>query len=577
MATPPADDPDRTPRIQEPPTVHEPVGQPRTHPYPPPKDAPTLCLPAGAPPAVVACDAVPGYHLLEELGRGGMGVVYKARQTSLNRLVALKMILTGAHAGREDLQRFHREAEAAARLQHPNIVQIHEVGVYHGMPFLSLEFCDAGSVSARLQGKPLPSKEAAALVEILARAIHAAHLAGVVHRDLKPANILLQTCSTRTTQPAEETLCALECEFRVSDFVPKVTDFGLAKRIGTESAPRGLTRTGEVMGTPSYMAPEQACGDTQRMGPACDIYGLGAILYELLTGRPPFLAPNHLDTILQVVSQEPLPPRMINRQIDVDLERIALKCLEKNPEQRYTTALELAEDLRRYLNGEPISARSANLLERLHRELAHSQYDAQLRPWGTALIGLGVVILIAQLAVSLMIINGFPWWLSYWIPRLTILGSLVPLWIRYRPSHSLWPTNAVERGLWAVWVGYFLTFSSLFWVMKVMHDDHLKMYGAMLSASGLAWFAMGGYVWGGCYLIGLTFLVLAPFVAMLHGSEWSPFWFGVLWAMALFIIGERYRRLGRAPTEVKPTTVVIAPAAAAGTPAEKHAPTEVDL
>jgi serine/threonine protein kinase len=575
MSSPDANDPCRTPRSQEPATVHEPFTPPRTDPYVAP-DAPTLCLPPGAGPVVGPKDAVPGYVLLEELGRGGMGVVYKARQQGLNRPVALKMILTGAHAGREDLQRFHREAEAAARLQHPNIVQIHEVGVYNGMPFLSLEFCNAGSVSSRLQGRPLPGKDAAELVEILARAIHAAHLAGVVHRDLKPANILLQKSELPAAKP-EDTAPCLESAFRIADFIPKVTDFGLAKRISGDSSHRGLTRTGEVMGTPSYMAPEQASGDTTRMGPACDIYGLGAILYELLTGRPPFLAATHIDTILQVLSQEPLPPRMINRQIDVDLERIALKCLEKEPERRYATALELAEDLRHYLNGEPISARSVNLLERLHRELGHSQYDAHLRPWGTSLIVLGMVILVAQLAVSLMIHLGCPWWLSFWIPRLAILGSLIPLWLRYRPSYSPWPTNAVERGLWAVWVGYILTFSSLFWVMKVMDESHLKMYGAMTAASGLAWFAMGGYVWGGCYLIGLAFLVLAPFVAMLHGSDWSPFWFGVMWAAALFIIGERYRRLGRGAIEAKPaTTAIYLPAPAAAASPAQHEITETD-
>jgi serine/threonine-protein kinase len=511
-------------------------------------DAPTWCLPPGAPPLVLPAGAVPGYQLIEELGRGGMGVVYKASQEGLNRPVALKMILTGAHAGREDLQRFHREAEAAARLQHPNIVHIYEVGVHNGMPFLSLEFCNGGSVAAQLQGRPLPGRDAAELVEVVARAIHAAHLAGVIHRDLKPANILLQKAPPRPA-PCEESGASSEASPRLVECVPKITDFGLAKRITGESANRGLTRTGEVMGTPSYMAPEQASGDTSRMGPACDVYGLGAVLYELLTGRPPFIAANNLDTILQVLNQDPLPPRMINRQIDADLERIALKCLEKGPERRYGTALEVAEDLRRYLNGEPISARSVNLLERLHRELAHSQYDAQLRPWGTALIILAGLILVSQLAVSVMIHAGVPWWLSFWGPRLVVIGSIVPLWMKYRPSHSLWPTNAVERGLWAVWIGYILTFSSLFWVMYLMNVDHLGIYGVMAAASGLAWFAMGGYVWGGCYLIGLGFLVAAPPLAMLQNSHWSPFWFGLLWAVALCTIGERYRRLGQQPSK----------------------------
>jgi serine/threonine protein kinase len=540
-----------SPQLPRPDAVTVQQGRPpqAPDPYRSPNDAVTLSLPPGAlsSPDLPLCDAVPGYRLLEELGRGGMGVVYKARQEGLNRPVALKMILAGALAGPDDVQRLHREAEAAARLQHPNIVQIHQVGTYNGMPFLSLEFCNAGSLSARLHGRPLPNRQAAELVEVLARAMHAAHLAGVIHRDLKPANILLHRDPTVALQEEPSPGPGGEQVFEPACYVPKITDFGLAKRITGESVKSGLTRTGEVMGTPSYMAPEQASGDSHRMGPACDIYGLGAILYELLTGTPPFLAPTHLDTILQVVNQEPLPPRMFSRQIDPDLERITLKCLEKKPEQRYATALALAEDLRRYLNGEPVSARSVNLLERLQRELAHSQYDAQLRPWGTALMVLGALIFASHLAASVLLEFGVPQVLCFWVPRVVVLATMVPLWMKYRPSYSLWPTNAVERGLWAVWIGYFLTFSSLYWVMQVMDpsEQHLGIYGVVTAASGLAWFAMGGYVWGGCYLIGLVFLAVAPFLAMVHGSKWSPFWFGALWALALCIIGGRYRSLGR--------------------------------
>jgi serine/threonine protein kinase len=486
---------------------------------------------------------IPGYETLEEVGRGGMGVVYKARQQGLNRLVALKMILAGSHAGPEDLARFRLEAEAVARLQHPNIVQIYEVGEQDGIPFLTLEFCGGGPLAALLCGKPLPGRDAAWVVEQVARGVHAAHQAGIVHRDLKPANILLAAAAW---PPPEEEEAPLAADSVLAGWVPKITDFGLAKRVQEDTAAcPGLTRTGTVMGTPSYMAPEQA-GDTKNIGPACDVYGLGAILYELLTGRPPFLAASHIDTILQVMHEDPLPPRMLNRQIDPDLERVVLKCLEKQPSLRYASAAELAEDLHRYRQGEPVHARSVNLLERLQRELVHSQHDVQLRPWGKGLILLGAVIFLAQLATSLLLVtDSLPWSVCFWVPRAVSLSVLVVLFLKYRPTRSLWPTNAVERLLWAVWVGYLLTFGTLFGVLHILGHDHLHIYGVMTAVSGMAWFIMGGHVWGGCYLIGGVFLGMAPVLALDGGSAWGPFWFGTLWGAALLILGGRYRRLGR--------------------------------
>jgi serine/threonine protein kinase len=266
-----------------------------------------------------------------------MGVVYKARQPKLNRLVALKMILAGAHAGPAEVARFKTEAEAIARLQHPNIVAIHEVGEHDGKPFFSLEFCPGGSLEKTLDGTPLPPAKAARLVATLARAMHAAHQAQVVHRDLKPANVLL-----------------------LADGTPKVTDFGLAKKLDDV----GQTQSGAIMGTPSYMAPEQAGGKSKEIGPAADVYALGAILYELMTGRPPFKAATHLDTILQVVSDEPVPPTQLQSRTPPDLETICLKCLQKEARKRYPSALELAEDLHRFGAGEPIRARPVGRWER---------------------------------------------------------------------------------------------------------------------------------------------------------------------------------------------------------------------
>jgi eukaryotic-like serine/threonine-protein kinase len=305
---------------------------------------------------------LPGYKIIGELGRGGMGVVYQARQLSLNRIVAIKMILPGAHLGPEELTRFRTEADAVARLQHPHIVQIHEVGEHQRRPYLCFEFVAGGNLARRIAGQPLQAVEAARLVEILARTVSFAHAQGIIHRDLKPANILLVTTAEAGQKAPDSPLVTFHSQLTTHQ--PKITDFGLAKRLNDTSS---QTRTGVAMGTPSYMAPEQASGQSMTITPAVDIYALGAILYETVTGRPPFVGASPMETLHQLLYDEPVPPRRLQPRLPRDLETICLKCLRKDSAKRYASAEALAKDLRLFLANEPIRARPAGVGERAVR------------------------------------------------------------------------------------------------------------------------------------------------------------------------------------------------------------------
>ncbi len=310
---------------------------------PAPHNTPTILVDrrntAATPPPVISYFG--DYELLNEIARGGMGVVYKARQASLNRIVAIKMILSGEMARESDVQRFHTEAEAAAKLKHPGIVQIYEIGEENNQHYFSMEFVDGANLGEMVRDYPLPAREAAQLVLNVAEAIEYAHEQGVLHRDLKPSNVLLDSRGE-----------------------VKVTDFGLAKQLDSD---QHLTQTGQILGTPSYMPPEQASGNDALMGPTADVYSLGAVLYHLVTQRPPFAAATPLETIHQVINHEPVSPRLLEKNLPKDVETICQKCLQKEPHRRYLRASELAEDLQRFLDNRPILARPISRVERVWR------------------------------------------------------------------------------------------------------------------------------------------------------------------------------------------------------------------
>ena len=308
------------------------------------------------------------YELLAEIARGGMGVVYRARQTRLNRMVALKMILAGQFAGEADVERFHIEAEAAANLDHPGIVPIFEVGEHEGNHYFSMGLVEGGSLASMIANGPLPPREAAAFVQKIAEAVQYAHDNGVIHRDLKPANVLID-----------------------QNEQPKVTDFGLARRLDGDS---NLTGTGQVLGTPAYMPPEQAAGQIEQIGPLADVYSLGAILYCLMTGRPPFQGSGPIETLRHVLEKEAVAPRNLNPDVPKDLETICLKCVQKEQNRRYASAADLAAELGRFIKGEPILARPIGGFERLVKYARRNRLSTAL----ACVLVIGVSVLLFPLS-----------------------------------------------------------------------------------------------------------------------------------------------------------------------------------
>jgi len=479
------------------------------------------------------------YEILEELGRGGMGVVYRARQVSLDRIIALKVLLRGEHASAIDVARFRAEAGAAAALDHPNITPVYEVGEQDGQPYFSMKYVEGVTLSRRLQEGPLTPRDAATLLAPVCRAVAEAHARGILHRDLKPSNILIDR-----------------------DGQPHITDFGLAKRTGpggysermpgtNGSVPSGnaeatsthhghhsLTQSGAILGTPSYMAPEQAAGRRGEAGPTTDVYSLGAILYQMLTGRPPFQAATPFDTVMLVLEQDPLPPRLLNPQADPDLEMIALKCLQKPQELRYATAAKLADDLEAYLANEPISARQTNLSGILSRMLRETHHAAVLENWGLLWMWHSMVLLMLCLITSqfhaLRIMSPGPY-MALWSVG---LGTWATIFWRLRRRSG--PITFVERQIAHVWAGSVVSCTLLFIVEIILKLPVLTLSPVLALSSGMVFLVKAGILSGSFYLQAAA--LFATSIVMALWPDYGLIVFGIVSALCFFLPGLKYHR-----------------------------------
>ncbi len=466
-----------------------------------------------APQIVSLCgQEIGSYQIESEIARGGMGVVYRARQTGLDRPVAVKLISSGVLASEEERKRFRMEAESAARLDHPGIISIHEIGTWNGHEYFSLTLVDGPTLQQFVEDQSLSDTRAAEMVREIARAVAYAHRAGIVHRDLKPDNILIN-----------------------QEGRPLVADFGLAKwsREGTM-----LTRTGQVLGTPNYMSPEQASGNAGS-GVTSDVYSLGAILYALITGVPPHEGSNPAEVIRSVLQDEPCLPRSYRPQLSRDLENICLKAIRYEPECRYQSADELADDLDRFLAGDTIKAAGSGLIERVAREIGRDQHQDHFLHWHETLLLLGLIIFVTHVLIFVLLRMNFPPSIAYWIPRLTMFALIFGTIYRARDG-SLSPRSIAERPVWSIWLGYLSALAVVNVLLFIGDVSQSALFPLASALSGFAFVAMAGHIWGGSALAGIAFFLVAPLMAW--WPEIAPLLFGTMYLVAILAISQHYRR-----------------------------------
>ena len=486
----------------------------------------------GSPPTFEPRQRVGDYEILEEIGRGGMGVVFRARQISLDRIVALKMILRGELASASDLTRFRGEAESAARLHHPNVTAVYEIGDHEGQPFFSMQFVEGTTLARRIAEGPLPAREAARLLLPVCRAIAEAHRNGLLHRDLKPSNILIDRKGH-----------------------PYVSDFGLAKRVTADvSRAEGddahtlsvLTHSGAIVGTPGYMAPEQAAGNRGDVGRTTDVYGLGALLYATLTGRAPFQSASPVDTVLQVLEQDPLPPRLLNPAVDADLEMIALRCLQKPAELRYATADELGDDLERFLANEPVAARSSRFDQVLTRAFRETHHAVVLENWGVLWMWHSLVLI-----VLCLITNAFQWQgITARLPYVGLWTIGLGVWaiIFWNLRRRSGPITFVERQIAHIWAGSVICSTLLFGIEALLDLPVLTLSPVLGLVSGMVFLVKAGILSGAFYIQAAALFATAGVMALWSRTGLPPLGislFGIVSAACFFVPGLKYYRQQR--------------------------------
>ena len=459
------------------------------------------------------------YEHLTEIGRGGMGVVYQAHQRSLNRDVALKMMVRGVFASPDDLRRFRTEAESAAKLTHPHIVSVYEVGEQAGLPYFSMQLIDGETLAERISRNPLAPREAAALLIPVCRAISYAHRSGVLHRDMKPSNILVDRSGH-----------------------PYVSDFGLARIVekaqGLQPLGLGHTRSGAILGTPGYMAPEQAVGDPSQIGPATDIYSLGAVLFAMLTGRPPFQCASPADAVIMALEHEPPPPRMLNPAIDVDLEMIVLKALQKPADLRYSTADELADDLQAFLNHEPIQARSSRLADVLSRAFRPTHHAGILRNWGLLWMWHSLVLLVLCLTTNLMQWQRVTSRLPYF--GLWTIGLGAWAFAFWRMRHRAGPVTFVERQVAHLWAASMASSSMLFLIEALLDLPVLTLSPVLALFAASVFIGKAGVLSGEFYIQAIVMFLCALPMALFPDIGITLF--GIASALTFFIPGWKFHR-----------------------------------